>query len=47
MDYDLCAQLQEVARGHDMFESFKARIDVREKEIEYKDCEKRFESRLQ
>ena len=28
MDNDLCAQLQEVARGHDMFESFKARIDV-------------------
>ena len=47
MDNDLCAQLHEVARGHDMFESFKARIDMREKEIECKDCGKRFESRLQ
>ena len=47
MDNDLCAQLQEVARGHDMFESYKAGIDMREKEIECKECEQRFVTRLQ
>ena len=37
MSYDMCAELQDVARGHDMFESFKAAIDMREKEIDCKD----------
>ena len=46
MDNGLSAQLQEVARGHDMFESYKARIDTREKEIECKDCGLKFGSRL-
>ena len=43
MDNDLCAQLQEVARGHVMFESYKAGIDSREKEIVCKECEKRYD----
>ena len=46
MDHELSAQLQEVARGHDMFESYKARMDTRDKEIECKDCGLKFGSRL-
>ena len=47
MSYDVCAQLQDVVRGHEMFESFKAGIDMQEKEIECKDCDKKFVNRLQ
>ena len=47
MSYDLCAKLQDVVRGHDMFESFKAGIDMREKEIQCKECKQRFVNRLQ
>ena len=47
MAYDLCGKLQDEVRGHDLFESFKAGIDTRSKEIECKDCGKKFVNRLQ
>ena len=47
MDYDLCGKLQEEVRGHELFECFKAAMDTRLKEIECKECEKRFLNILQ
>ena len=46
MDYEMSGRLQDEVCGHELFESFKARIDTRPKEIECKECEKRFINRL-
>ena len=47
MAYELSGRLQDEVRGHDLFECFKAGIDMRPKEIECKECGKRFVNRLQ
>jgi len=47
MDYKLSGKLQDEARKHDLFECYKAGIDMRPKIIECKDCGIKFLNRLQ
>ena len=47
MDYEMIGRLQDEVLGNCMFESFKAAIDKRQKEIKCKECDKIFVNRLQ
>ena len=47
MDYKLSGQLQDEARKHDLFECYKAGIDMRPKEIECNECGIKLVNRLQ
>ena len=47
MDYKLSGKLQDEARKHDLFECYKAGIDMRPKEIECNECGNKFLNRLQ